>query len=64
MIAKVQLARQRSGSFNRLLKYLTTECDADTGKPLLRGDVVLSENLAGLDAVAVQMEGMHFEPTL
>jgi hypothetical protein len=60
MIAKVQPARQRSGSFRRLFNYLTTERDADTGKPLLRGDVVLSENLAGLDTVAVQMEGIAF----
>jgi hypothetical protein len=60
MIAKVQPARQHSGSFKRLLKYLTTERDADTGEPLLRGDVVLSENLAGLDTVAVQMEGIAF----
>lgn len=60
MIAKVQPARQRSGSFKRLLKYLTEERDADTGKPLLRGDVVVSDNLAGLDTVAVQMEGIAF----
>ncbi len=60
MIAKVQPARQHSGSFRRLLKYLTTERDADTGEPLLRGDVVLSENLAGLDTLAVQMEGIAF----
>ncbi|HEY5214644.1 MAG TPA: TraI/MobA(P) family conjugative relaxase [Acidobacteriaceae bacterium] len=60
MIAKVQPARQHSGSFRRLPKYLTTERDADTGELLLRGDVVLSENLAGLDTVAVQMEGIAF----
>jgi hypothetical protein len=60
MIAKVQPARQRSGSFKRLLKYLTEERDADTGKPILRGDVVVSDNLAGLDTVAVQMEGIAF----
>jgi hypothetical protein len=60
MIAKVQPARQRSGSFKRLLKYLTEERDADAGKPLLRGDVVVSDNLAGLDTVAVQMEGIAF----
>jgi hypothetical protein len=60
MIAKIQPARQRTGSFKRLLKYLTEERDADTGKPLLRGDVVVSDNLAGLDTVAVQMEGIAF----
>jgi hypothetical protein len=60
VIAKVQPARQRSGSFKRLLKYLTEERDADTGKPPLRGDVVVSDNLAGLDTVAVQMEGIAF----
>jgi len=60
MIAKVQPDRQRSGSFKRLLKYLTEERDADTGEPLLRGDVVLSDNLAGLDTVSVQMEGIAF----
>ena len=60
MIAKVQPDRQRSGSFKRLFKYLTEERDADTGEPLLRGDVVLSDNLAGLDTVSVQMEGIAF----
>ena len=42
MIAKVQPTRQHASSFKRLCKYLTTERDADTGEPLLRGDVVLS----------------------
>ena len=60
MIAKVQPTRQHASSFKRLCRYLTTERDADTGEPLLRGDVVLSENLAGLDTVAVQMEGIAF----
>ena len=60
MIAKVQPTRQHASSFKRLCKYLTTERDADTGEPLLRGDVVLSDNLAGLDTVAVQMEGIAF----
>jgi hypothetical protein len=60
MIAKVQPTRQHASSFKRLCKYLTTERDADTGEPLLRGDVVLSDNLAGLDTVSVQMEGIAF----
>jgi len=60
MIAKVQPTRQHASSFRRLCKYLTSERDADTGEPLLRGDVVLSDNLAGLDTVAVQMEGIAF----
>jgi len=60
MIAKVQPTRQHASSFRRLCKYLTTERDADTGEPLLRGDVVLSDNLAGLDTVSVQMEGIAF----
>jgi hypothetical protein len=60
MIAKVQPARQHSSSFRRLHAYLTTERDADTGEPLLRGDVVLSDNIAGLDTVAIQMEGIAF----
>jgi hypothetical protein len=60
MIAKVQPTRQHASSFKRLCKYLTTELDADTGKPHLRGDVVLSNNLAGLDTVAIQMEGIAF----
>ena len=60
MIAKVQPARQHSSSFRRLHAYLTTERDADTGEPLLRGDVVLSDNIAGLDSVAIQMEGIAF----
>ena len=60
MIAKVQPARQHSSSFRRLHAYLTTERDADTGEPLLRGDVALSDNIAGLDTVAIQMEGIAF----
>jgi len=60
MIAKVQPARQHASSFKRLCKYLTEERDADTGELLLRGDVVLSENIAGMDTVAIQMEGIAF----
>ena len=60
MIAKVQPTRQHASSFRRLCKYLTSERDADTGELLLRGDVVLSDNLAGLDTVAIQMEGIAF----
>jgi hypothetical protein len=60
MIAKVQPTRQHASSFRRLCKYLTTERDADTGELLSRGDVVLSDNLAGLDTVAIQMEGIAF----
>jgi len=60
MIAKVQPSRQHASSFRRLCKYLTTERDADTGEPLSRGDVVLSDNIAGLDTVAIQMEGIAF----
>jgi len=60
MIAKVQPARQHSSSFKRLHGYLTTERDVVTGELLLRGDVVLSDNLAGLDTVAIQMEGIAF----
>ena len=41
-------------------RLLTTQRDADTGEPHLRGDVVLSDNLAGLDTVAIQMEGIAF----
>jgi hypothetical protein len=60
MIAKVQPTRQHASSFRRLCKYLTEERDADTGKPYLRGDAVLSDNIAGLDTVAIQMEGIAF----
>jgi hypothetical protein len=60
MIAKVQPTRQHASSFKRLCKYLTEERDADTGDPHLRGDVVLSGNIAGMDTVAIQMEGIAF----
>jgi hypothetical protein len=60
MIAKVQPTRQHASSFRRLCKYLTTERDADTGELLSRGDTVLSDNIAGLDTVAIQMEGIAF----
>jgi len=60
MIAKVQPTRQHASSFRRLCKYLTEERDADAGEPHLRGDVVLSDNIAGVDTVAIQMEGIAF----
>jgi hypothetical protein len=58
MIAKVQPARKHSSSFKRLQEYLTRECDADTGELLLRGDVVMSENLLGFDTAAIEMQGV------
>ena len=58
MIAKVQPARKHSSSFKRLQEYLTRERDADTGELLLRGDVVLSENLLGFDTAAIEMQGV------
>jgi hypothetical protein len=58
MIAKVQPARKHSSSFKRLQEYLTRERDADTGELLLRGDVVMSENLLGFDTAAIEMQGI------
>jgi hypothetical protein len=58
MIAKVQPARKHSSSFKRLQEYLTQERDADTGELLLRGDVVMSENLLGFDTAAMEMQGV------
>ncbi|MGB7546447.1 MAG: TraI/MobA(P) family conjugative relaxase [Terracidiphilus sp.] len=58
MIAKVQPARKHSSSFKRLHEYLTRERDADTGELLLRGDVVMSENLLGFDTAAMEMQGV------
>jgi hypothetical protein len=58
MIAKVQPARKHSSSFKRLHEYLTRERDADTGELLLRGDVVMSENLLGFDTAAIEMQGV------
>jgi hypothetical protein len=58
MIAKVQPARKHSSSFKRLHDYLTQERDADTGELLLRGDVVMSENLLGFDTAAMEMQGV------
>ena len=58
MIAKVQPTRKHSSSFKRLQEYLTRERDADTGEPLLRGDVVMSENLLGFDTAAMEMQGV------
>jgi hypothetical protein len=58
MIAKVQPARKHSSSFKRLHEYLTRERDADTGELLLRGDVVMSENLLGFDTAAIEMQGI------
>ena len=58
MIAKVQPTRKHSSSFKRLHEYLTQERDADTGELLLRGDVVMSENLLGFDTAAIEMQGI------
>ena len=43
----------------RLLNYLTMERDPDTGKTLLRGDVVMSHNLVGIDTAAAEMKGVE-----
>jgi len=56
MIAKVQPSKQKSrSSFKRLLNYLTKEVDPETGETLLRGEAVLSNNLAGIDTAAAEM---------
>ena len=61
MIAKVQPGKRKSSSsFKRLLNYLTTERDATTGDTLLRGDVVLSSNLVGIDTAAAEMKALEF----
>ena len=60
MIAKVQPSKRKSGSsFKRLLNYLTMERDPDTGKTLLRGDVVMSYNLVSFDTAAAEMKGVE-----
>jgi hypothetical protein len=60
VIAKVQPSKRKSrSSFTRLLNYLTTERDQETGKTLLRGDVVMSHNLVGIDTAAAEMKGVE-----
>ena len=60
MIAKVQPSKRKSrSSFKRLLNYLTMERDPDTGRTLLRGDVVMSHNLVGIDTAAAEMKGVE-----
>ncbi len=60
MIAKVQPSKRKSGSsFKRLLNYLTMERDPETGKTLLRGDVVMSYNLVSFDTAAAEMKGVE-----
>jgi len=60
VIAKVQPSKQKSrSSFKRLLNYLTMERDQETGKTLLRGDVVMSHNLVGIDTAAAEMKGVE-----
>jgi hypothetical protein len=57
MIAKVQPSKQKlRSSFKRLLNYLTKEVDPETGETLLRGEAVLSNNLAGIDTAAAEMK--------
>jgi hypothetical protein len=58
MIVKMQPSRKHSSSFKRLREYLTRERDADTGELLLRGDVVMSENLLSFDTAAGEMQGV------
>src|ERR1039457_4015349 len=61
MIAKVQPSKRKSrSSFKRLLNYLTIERDVTTGDILLRGDVVLSSNLVGIDTAAAEMKALEF----
>ena len=61
MIAKVQPGKRKSrSSFKRLLNYLTTERDTTTGDTRLRGDVVLSGNLVGIDTAAAEMKALEF----
>jgi len=60
VIGKVQLSRQNSrSSFRRLLDYLTKERDPDTEETRLRGDVVLSSNLVGIDTAAAEMKAVE-----
>ena len=60
MIAKVQPSKQKSrSSFKRLLNYLTKEVDPETGETLLRGEVVLSNNLVGIDTAATEMNAVE-----
>ena len=60
MIAKVQPSKQKSrSSFKRLLNYLTKEVDPETGETLLRGEAVLSNNLAGIDTAAAEMNAVE-----
>jgi hypothetical protein len=60
MIAKVQPSKQKSrSSFKRLLNYLTKEVDPETGETLLRGEAVLSNNLAGIDTAAAEMKAVE-----
>jgi hypothetical protein len=35
------------------------ERDPETGKTLLRGDVVMSHNLVGIDTAAAEMKGVE-----
>jgi hypothetical protein len=60
MIAKVQPSKRKSGSsFKRLLNYLTKEINPETGETILRGDVVMSHNLVGIDTAAAEMKGVE-----
>lgn len=59
MIVKEQPRRQNSSSsFKRLQEYLTSERDPDTGAVRQRGDILMSSNLASLDTVAAEMNGV------
>src|SRR5208337_3642053 len=51
--------RNSRSSFRRLLDYLTKERDSDSGESRLRGDVVLSSNLVGIDTAAAEMKAVE-----
>ena len=48
--------KNRGSSFHRLKNYLISERDPETGESLMRGEVVLSENLLSLDTADAEME--------
>src|SRR6266542_1618303 len=50
--------RDKRCSFRRLKEYLTTEADPVTGERVLRGEVVLSDNLLSLETAHAEMCGV------
>jgi hypothetical protein len=56
MLAPISNGRRDKGSsFRRLKDYLTKERDPEKGEEILRGELILSDNLLSLETADIEM---------